>query len=103
MAEIEVVIKLDEDRYKSICDGVEAGKRVNVSSLYAHKIIANGTPLPQGHGKLVDVNEVAEYLDNIQLELDGWGETDGAMEIAKARMGLDTVSTIIEANMKEVE
>lgn len=46
---MQIVVNIDEDRYKSICDGVEAGIRVNMPSLYAHKIIANGTPLPKGH------------------------------------------------------
>lgn len=63
--------------------------------------VKNGTLIPKGHGKIVDVKEVEEYLNNIQQELDGWGDTDSAIEIAKARMGLDVVSTIIEADKGE--
>lgn len=90
MAGIELVVKIPEEEYESI------KKHPNWHSL--GELIAHGTPLPKGHGDLVDVEEVKEYLDNIQLELDGWGETDSAIEIAKARMKLDSVSTIIEAD-----
>lgn len=45
MSKIRLVVEIDEKRYESICDGVEKSKKVNVPSLYAHKIIANGIPL----------------------------------------------------------
>ena len=68
---------------------------------YVEEAIINGTLLPKGHGRIVDENEIIEYLKNIQFELDKWGQTDSAIEIAKARIGLDIVSTIIEKDKGE--
>ena len=95
MAEIELVVKIPEEYYENLLKNCRfSSEEIPIVSL----AIATGTPLPKKHGDLVDVEEVKEYLDNIQQELDGWGETDSAIEIAKARMGLDSVLTIIEAD-----
>lgn len=93
MSNIELVIKIDEDIYKARQRLVANQKRMVDKVDIA---IANGTPLPKGHGSLVDVKEVEEYLNDIQLELDGWGDTVTGVEIAKARIGLDSIPTIIE-------
>lgn len=86
---MQIVIDMPDEEYKRL---------TYIDILKLRGYIENGTLLPKGHGRLIDVNEVEEYLNDIQFELDGWGETDGAVEIAKARMGLDSVSTIIEAD-----
>ncbi len=99
MSDIEIVVKIPEEMYKWMNDVNKCFDDYGTSDFI--DLIKNGTQLPKGHGDLVDVNEVEEYLNNIQLELDGWGETDKAIEIAKARMGLDTVSTIIEAEKEK--
>ena len=95
MADIELVIKIPEEYHVNLKKNCRfSSEEIPIVSL----AIATGIQLPKGHGRLIDVNEVEEYLSDIQLELDGWGETDSAVEIAKARKGLDSVSTIIEAD-----
>ena len=99
MSDIELVVKIPDVIY----EGVKMDRVLDTSIEIVLDAIKNGTPLPKGHGKLVDVNEVEEYLNDIQLELDGWGETDSAIEIAKAKLGLDySIDPIIEAET-EVE
>ena len=55
MADIELVIKIPEWEYKSICKGVESAKRCGVVGVYPtiHEAIYNGTLLPKGHGRLI--------------------------------------------------
>ena len=55
VAEIELVIKIPKKVYKAICDknalGCDIGDIKN--------IILNGTPLPKGHGRLIDADSVS--------------------------------------------
>jgi len=95
MENVELVVKIPKEEYDLIVNDEACG--LNVLT----RAIANGKTLSKGHGDLVDVKEVEEYLNNIQLELDGWGDTDSAVEIAKAKLGLDTITPIIEADKKD--
>lgn len=97
MADMELVIKIPEGIMEYIKNN---GCLSVIYNSEIAKAIVNGKSLPKGHGNLVDIKEVEEYLNNTQLELDGWGDTDSAVEIAKARMGLDSITTIIEADNK---
>lgn len=49
MADIELVIKMPEDEYNII-------KKSKRPMTWAEHLIANGTPLPKGHGRLIDVD-----------------------------------------------
>lgn len=53
------------------------------------RAIANGTPLPKGHGRLIDANEAKERLTDAK---DGY-----------ARHVIDSTPTIIEADLDEEE
>ena len=63
MADIELAIKLPEEVYRY-------AKKYNVSSMLALRemsicmnAIANGTPLPKGHGGLIDKEELKENIN----------------------------------------
>ncbi len=90
MADIELVIKIPEWKYKSICEGVEASKRCGVVGIDSniHEAIYNGTPLPKGHGRLIDEERIS--LSGIHFET----ERDHAMMIGR----LNSAQTIIEAD-----
>lgn len=53
---MKLVIDIPKWKYKSICEGVEASKRCGVVGIAPdiHEAIYNGTPLPKGHGDLID-------------------------------------------------
>ena len=58
MADVELVIKIPEDMYKLISEdkyGVHQGRIYNM--------IRNGTPLPKGHGRLIDADALVAKGD----------------------------------------
>ena len=61
MADIELVVKIPEEiyesRYGEECD--EKDCLIIDAFTYA---IANGTPLPKGHGRIVDIDKVLEEM-----------------------------------------
>ena len=63
MADIELVIKIPEEHFKKICANKE-------DAIIAHdtcRRIANGMPLPKGHGRLID----ADHFKDVAL-LHSW-------------------------------
>ena len=60
MADIELVIKIDEGYLKDIKECVESGD-IDYEPWVA---IANGTPLPKGHGDLIDRKELLKQPMN---------------------------------------
>ena len=51
MADIELVIKMSEEDYEKVI------KYDDLSS-HIYKAIQNGTPLPKGHGRIIDESQV---------------------------------------------
>ena len=99
---MELVVKIDDDTYKDIKKGkvYTSFRDVPQEAVLA---IANGTPLPKGHGRLGDldavmddINRSIEAMTNIGIMVDGeylWGKLNDAIYNAP---------TIIEAD-KEVQ
>ena len=56
MADIEIVIKIPEEDYEYI---------KNSNNMYLY-VIKNGTPLPKGHGRLIDVDEVIKIANKTE-------------------------------------
>jgi len=54
MADIELVIKMPEEDYKR----GTLGSYFECYSMKLHDIILNGTPLPKGHGRLIDADKL---------------------------------------------
>ena len=48
---MQIVISMQEDDYRKVQDG-----RASVSMM--RKAIRNGTPLPKGHGRLIDEDQI---------------------------------------------
>jgi hypothetical protein len=61
--------------------------------------IANGTPVPKGHGRLKD----ADYIKLFSIEHDSWNgvEYEGVIKVVPV-IAIDNAPTIIEAD-KEAE
>ena len=79
------------DGYVSDCDNEKVGMAVK-----------NGTPLPKGHGRLIDANSIYQIVRPIEETDDGWGVTG---ETAKRLMheAFNRAPTIIEADNGESE
>ena len=98
MADIELVIKMPENTYRQI----QALARNNY---FEHDIcgnsmrrIANGTPIPKGHGKIIDATFALEAKitkDNIGVSerTKGWNEACQAI--------YENASAIIEADKEK--
>lgn len=87
---MEIVIKIPEDSYKATCVGCMLPSDVeNVV-----QAIKNGTPLPKGHGRLIDVNDL---LDDINLEDNDYNRDINTGEIITLE-NIDRIPTIIGAD-----
>lgn len=95
MAEIELVIRIDEEDFDKMKHNVAIGKPLcSLSEPEMVSKVANGTPLPKGHGKLFDVNDI---LDRIGLEDNDSNREDNVGEIITLE-DFDYIPTIIPAD-----
>lgn len=93
---MEIVIKIDDERYKNIQRIAEV--QLDRSRFQtAEQVIANGIPLPKGHGRLIDADRLKR--DNpLHLGLDvPYVVEDTVEEI------IDHAPTIIEADKESEE
>jgi hypothetical protein len=93
MADIELVIKISEEEYINIKNAINSLIGNGVESASMSKVclaILDGTPLPKGHGRLIDADALIDTL----------GCSDRDIYV-KACIEEDA-PTIIEAN-KELE
>lgn len=86
MADRELVIKIPEDEYFII-------KKSNAPLTWAEHLIKNGTPLPKGHGKLIDVGQCDRKLFYQQC-----GGADSLITVKSAFDMIMSLPTIIEAD-----
>ena len=94
---MQIVIDIPEEEYEDIIYSEDCG---------LHRLtraIANGTPLPEGHGRLIDADVLDRDLENAQVNLgDALSEAfdDG---LAWASEVVSKSPTIIEADKAESE
>ena len=81
---MKIVIDIDDNDYNEIKEDSEKFRKKDMVIPRLYKVIISGTPLPKGHGRLIDADAVLE---------DPYGNTYKDINIAE---------TIIEAD-KEVE
>lgn len=87
---MQIVIDILEDDYRKVQDG-----RASVSMM--RKAIRNGTPLPKGHGRLIDADALEYDITSLESDSDVQFECIDKQDIADA-------PTIIEADAEsEVE
>jgi len=103
MADIELVIKINEDAYKTI------QRRVANPKMMRDKVdiaIANGIPLPKGHGRLGDLDELEKEMANgikAGLIIEGYEEYSNINDIDDCLECVKYAPTIIEADKAESE
>lgn len=90
MADIELIIKIDENWYKA-CQHAVDNPKMMVDEM--HIAIENGIPLLKGHGKLVDVGQCDRKLFYKQC-----GGADSLITVKSAFDMLMSLSAIIEAD-----
>ena len=91
---MELVIKIPEEKLSIIKNKMYCG--IYDPDLY--KAIANGTPLPKGHGRLID----ADDLDLKRIDIILSGEVKDTVDaLSKMGMWIITAPTVIEADKEE--
>ena len=95
MADIELVIKISEDIYKRILpykDEPIISNHANYLPELTHAV-ANGTPLPKGHGRILDEKDIFDTKNN-----DG-----GWYDLVDMPEYIAGVKAIIEADKEQEE
>ena len=65
MADIELVIKIPEEKYYNTLQYVKCKANTDFENLMIDTI-QNGTPLPKGHGRLIDADAITKDLNTLQ-------------------------------------
>lgn len=98
MANIEIVIKIPEEVKNRLCFGVTYPKDIQVIC----EALNNGTPIPKGHGDLVDRDEINDRFYGIWRELKSYSNKPSQKELLdKWSMCMDDAQPIIEADKEE--
>jgi hypothetical protein len=63
MADIELVIKISEEKYKWIKENNPKADKDSVVGVIVH-----GTPLPKGHGRLIDADKLWDSYYNLDYD-----------------------------------
>ena len=90
---MQIVIDIPEEEYEEIIYSEDCGLHTLT------RAIANGTPLPKGHGKIIDVDDL---LDRICLDDTDENREDNVGEIVTLE-DIDFIPAIIEADKAESE
>lgn len=94
MTEIELVIKMSQESYNNL----KTGCIQRVSDGEMIEAIKNGTPLPKGHGRLIDADRMA-LLSDLFCYTKYTGIDEAPYE--DATKALEFAPTIIEADKVE--
>lgn len=106
---MQLVIEISDDIYKALKDsevvlnGFRSGKTFFRKVRYA---IANGTPLPKGHGRLIDADKLENVLYDREKSLVNeatlWKDSNAMLcGIAWARWYTNNALTVIKADVEE--
>lgn len=74
---MKIVIDVREDFFQQLCDEVENASNAGIPIGVLEYVIANGTPLPKGHGRLIDekkmLNRLKEWNADKEKDVVEWG------------------------------
>ena len=96
---MQVVIDIDDEMYEQIVTNDDVYVLDDVDCILIENAIANGTPLPKGHGRLIDADDL---LDRIGLEDNDSNRENNVGEIITLE-DFDLISTIVEADKESEE
>lgn len=88
---MKLVIDIDEDIYKSVVNNDDYVLEEDVDWILLENAIANGTPLPEHHGRLIDADDIALIDEQFYVPSDYY----------VAESAINDAPTIIEAD-KEI-
>lgn len=86
---MKLIIDIDEDIYKLFTGN---GQGMKVVRFNFENTLKNGTPLPEGHGRLIDADVLCDYF---------WDNRSKLYTHKDLQIVIDRQSTIIEADKGE--
>lgn len=98
---MQIVIDIDDELYKSVINNDAYVLEEDVDWILLENAIANGTPLPKGHGRLIDAEKIANDINALK---DNWNRYRNEYESGRYESydyAVDTIEdapTIIEAD-----
>lgn len=97
---MKIVIDIPEESYKATCTGCMLPPDVeNVV-----QAIKNGAPLPKGHGRLIDADELKTLSYEVLVDTDNPNRADGLSACnGIVEDDIDLAPTIIKADKAESE
>ena len=99
----QIVIEIFEEQYNTIKSDLYNTFPAEMKK-WGLEAIRNGTPLPKGHGDMVDRDAVNSRFYSIRKELESYSNQPSYKELLdKLSMCLDTAQPIIEADELENE
>ena len=85
---MQIVIDIDENVYTRLFDN---GRPMDIADgIVINRVIRNGTPLPKGHGRLIDADALIKDIRNND-GYEGYEKVEFCYE-------LDWASTVLEAD-----
>ena len=87
---MEIVIKIPDKMYEDAKNNKDTGE-----SWYITQVIKNGTPLPKGHGDLIDRNAL---ITELETDYHGTLTESGAHLFVGITSYIDDAETIIKAD-----
>ena len=103
MADIELVIKIPEEQYRTLNAKSQNDVITAIDEALLIKAVKNGTPLPKGHGRLIDADAVEKEMNKSEVEADRNADYYTADKIDCAMEYIINAETIIEADKAESE
>ncbi len=98
---MQIVINISDEDYNDIT--ITGENTVNLGVLLAlRKAVRNGTPLPKGHGRLIDADELKTLSYEVFVNTDNPNRADGLSACnGVVEEDIDLAPTIIEADKEE--
>ena len=88
MADIELVIKIPKEKYNMIKNKMYCA----IYDVEVYEAVTNGTLLPKGHGRIMDVDKVIKKMEEREEQLK---DDRSIWETAGVEMALDMFGEII--------
>lgn len=97
---MQIVIDIDDELYKQIKKDSKVYVLDDVNIILIENAIYHGTPLPKGHGRIMDVDKIIKKMEEREERLK---DDESIWETASVETAIDMFGeTIIEAD-KESE
>lgn len=100
---MQIVIDIPDEMYIHITTNDDVYVLDDVNFILIENAIVNGTPLPKGHGRLIDADAVEKEMNKAEVEADRNADYYTSDKIDCAMEYIIGAETIIEADKGDEE